>query len=1443
MTNLYELSESARYIWKRWIKDRLAAASSSQQKVAVVIFGTRDDKVTPKNTTEVNRFVDGEPAILRRWFEDYPTRLDDLATEMDVTAEELRSKLQSLAAGLAVATDWHPAFPAVGLSDAMIPSPLTGSSGSTPTAVARDFVKQLPDPSGWRSETTFPPLELVAPPGASRTIALQQLRDAIEEALETRLIEQPPAQGDSAKPPLRPKVCVASGAGAPRPLEICVVGVSPDGGASHRNAVRLGRWGAAQAVQLADRLANCSSLPDGARRVLRLFAHQLEAHPGWTPPAIAPDVVIRWLADVSKGPAPATGAEARQLLTAATWRRCQAANPDGALGSLSEALPDALFALIATRERDLDEVGPWTRVARAEALKLLAQAMNTTVDGPTRADLLRLVDELPTRRASHGKPIDALRAAILGAAPDALLRELIRGGVLREGPGGTVQATDVELAATHAARQLQSAEIFAARPDLLVDPDAAPLIHELARHGVPWADFSAATDRAPEGLAADACLARLRFIWSTDHPVPNDALVSAWSGVVWAAAHGLFASTPEASFDRWNSEARALLTQVSWRFRHDLPLFSMDPVADLRALTPAPVQRLVARWRSTPTRPGPQSYHFAYSTGWEVTPLRGRHDLLDNIRSLAPAQRHPSREPRVVWFRGWPVTAASRLDELAGVGDPEAIDTLTGRAVLRDEPGFPWQSRTRENGDRNTPWQVWRALPVVLRIRWARLAGPRGQDGYKVLRAMLAELKHKEEQHLPDLVELGVLIGRERLEDDVASDLSPGRPRAFRSMPDDLAWALAERLALTGPLLELANWPAFVAPRLRLGFDHTGPALTWGAPFPVVPLKIAWTEGPGGSGDSSSIVGRHVAIDLVPVLEVWADDAVRAATVLARLGQPEALVAIWRGEGVAPIPQTLLQDIAAIERLLVAFEAPEYWLRDGAPMEELRALGESATPVDDVQHTLSLTRRHQSGARRTAESLAMHPWLVDDVRSALAGLLSLYGVHPSTWPPRVKEWLGRCAHQNRHDEERLRLRQVEAAATHLLELGYEQPLEQWVRGLHLEQAYDRTLAHFQRNADAVHRWCVADRTRLDRLWSRLKAAGPVSSEAHDQLEWWLLREGSSSATAWKPVPRPGCPRSFVLETALRDHSDPHGLDAFNKASPRWAPVLRARYAAATDRGVAATWTLELSKLEPKAEEIERELRYWMLDDPDPCSGPTDRHQFEDGSVHCGTMALLQAALELNADWLEEGLVRLWHHGMSQPWSCDDEDRPPSAGLRWWERCRLGPEPSVPGILASALIARNHASLVVDAWPAISEDPDRENDQRRRWFATFAPPHAPDALLRARVRHWLDDPARRPVPWLELDELLRRGRGLDEQREAALVLANNPRAPNLVLLARTSPSTLWGLVESRVRSSPDPRPLLGRVMVDASCPGLEATGLLARTRNLLAEMDPVASEDE
>ncbi|MCB9793802.1 MAG: hypothetical protein H6741_13875 [Alphaproteobacteria bacterium] len=1468
MKSLYALSSSEQDAWKRWLKAELRLNNSSQQALAIDIFGMREDG-TPRNTTEVNRFVAGEESILRRWFETEPERARAVAEELSLTLEQLEAKLAGLEREVDRTAPWHPAFPTVPLADALIPTPLNAMRGSTPEEVACDRVRNIPHPSTWdSSKQVCDPVVLTADNTSSRRIAAEQLRSALERCLEEsrrKAIQEAQASGKPLEVP-SVRVVVAGPGAQVGALEIVVRVEEPSAEPGlFGPLLTLAEWGPEQGVALARRLAESEALEPRARAHLSSFADRLREHPGWTAPVLEPDLLIRWLAEVARAGCPRDGEQARALLTSAGWRRARAAAP--ALAEFEEELLDAVFASLATRERPTGEPGSWTRAPRAALLTALAQAASLSLEGLGRAELLELVDACEQRGRGRAERRAALRRAISAPSPEVLLEALVRGGVFKKARGDSYEAAEPELAAAHAARRLRSARAFAQRPERIVDPHGVLLAQELARHGVSWAELLRATSSAPPYLAVDVAALRLAFAWCMDAPPSAPGLAAAWATLLWASSHGFLALAPNNTRDPWPRTNRALLKQVSWRFRQALPLLGLDPVGELEALVPKLARDLVGRWRRTPgpNEPETQVSNLALM-GLELRELESREELARLIRALGPAQVHPAKcWEHVRWTEG-EVPAVARLQEVAMNGDQDARDMLAGRACLREREHVRSLEASMRPQREGPAEDCWRHLSPGLRLDWALREGPRGEEGWQLYCELVGAFGARrggserrelgpEHPRFEDLVELGAAQDRRLVARELVIRVTPGGFDFHKWFPLELAWALVERLELRPLLRSLVRWPEAVVPRLRLHADEYGLRLTWGEGQQHIVLKPRWVSTSDAASEEIRERYARPRLGVEGIVARWRDIAMRAASCLYRLGEPQPLLELWRTTRVALPSDSLRRQVYSIEGFLGVADFPSHRGGRGCPLEALQAIApEEPDDSESARQQDRMTLQMWGLRRAGALTFAWDPCRAPEIRRALLGLWSLTRRPWAEWPEPVVDWLAgifgapvRYAHgEQRHWV----AEQAYAAAASLLASGDQEPLRLWVEGRHDQivgwpegELAEAERAAAEGSARAVKAWWEEDRTRLDGLWALAEARDCANPKLRAQLRHILLLAGAHHRGFKADAPpRVACPRPYVIRAALEDTEIARGHHHFNWRSPKWAVVIRRQLEDTVDARSRAYWATCLAKTEPGCPELIDALRYWLLEDSAPWAGPLGWEALEEESRWVGgTLELLEVALSMDEDWVTDGLERLWRDGLRRPWidSHAGYKREEAAGGWWFDTSGFGGPPGVVGKLAHALIERGRGEPVLEAWPPPTEEsgdePARAN-RLRRWLRAKALPLAPDELLVERLEDWLAAPGSRPFPMDEAWELFKRGHeGLDE---VALALAERLMAPNFAMLVRLNPPRALEAVKVRIEAGEDPRYTLLHMLAEMSEPGAAAPSEMVEGRRMVSELPGV-----
>jgi hypothetical protein len=536
--------------WADWLKGHLRRAGRQQKDVAIDIATAVGDGC--EKGSAVNRFVKGDPAELRKWFEEEREWIEILLQKTGLSIVDLNRRLGLLRTGAEVEGAWHPAFLGVTLDEVAIPCPLRGVHGRTqPAAAAKEH-----SPSSR-------PLVLAGRTGRSRDLAVQQLQAAAPE------------------------------------LTIEVV----EPGGRDRVDFSLAEWGPDEAVALARRLAG-SSLEERARGHLLAFAERVEQEPDMVPHGIAADLLIWQLSGVARSGCPSSVAQARRQLTRGAWER--ATTGAERLVRFDERLLERLFARLAARERGATEPGPWTLAKRDALLQILGEVMRSLAGEGLARPLSQLLERIAEAgsKSERQAALDAMRSALAADPVEEVLRELIEGRILAEVQGppfGYLRAGDRLLASVWAARELDVPTTLEGRWALLVDPDWGLVLDEQVRAGV--VSFGRVCELlapTPPELALDAALARLRAALLA--PAPPEQVTADWAAVSWAVAHRTFCRDSWSWEEPWHVLATHTIEAISWRYRASLPPLGDDPLGVVSARLAPEARELVRRWAATSSR-------------------------------------------------------------------------------------------------------------------------------------------------------------------------------------------------------------------------------------------------------------------------------------------------------------------------------------------------------------------------------------------------------------------------------------------------------------------------------------------------------------------------------------------------------------------------------------------------------------------------------------------------------------------------------------------------------------------------------------------------------------------------------------------------------------------------------------------------------------------------
>ena len=147
--NPYTLSAEAKARWSERLNAALKQAGSSQKAVATEL----NPEQPLEKKIEVNRFVNADPKVLKRWFTQRPEWVRAFADEVKWEPAELTALLEALLTaregGEAL---WHARFPELGAVGVEIPAPMVGERGESPDEVVKSVVgpQAVKHPAGVR---------------------------------------------------------------------------------------------------------------------------------------------------------------------------------------------------------------------------------------------------------------------------------------------------------------------------------------------------------------------------------------------------------------------------------------------------------------------------------------------------------------------------------------------------------------------------------------------------------------------------------------------------------------------------------------------------------------------------------------------------------------------------------------------------------------------------------------------------------------------------------------------------------------------------------------------------------------------------------------------------------------------------------------------------------------------------------------------------------------------------------------------------------------------------------------------------------------------------------------------------------------------------------------------------------------------------------------------
>lgn len=1331
--------------WKRWIKEALAANGSKQAAVAAAITTAVGDGAS--KTTALNKFIAGDEDTLRSWFEDHLDWVEILAMDMDRDVSELLSQLRAFTGTSRAVSAWHECFPDLTLDEVEVATPFDGPLGSDPSAVAAAWVADVRTRSGGKPDA----LAVVAPSGAAREIAARQVCAAVSALVGDQPVQQSPKAIDGT-------------------WTIIPAERAPD---SVHRVVRLRPWGQGEIVALATRVAASERTPPSHRAPLRELGTRLSNAGGDTALDLAPDLAIRLVAEVARSGCPANVASIRRLVTAGAWRRVAAACDR--LQAFDERLVERYFAGLALRTRGPEERGSWYVVPRAVAETLLREAAVADHGELAGAPVAALIEVLVAAKGEKARQAAAqtLREAAESQPGAALLDALVAGGILSldDAIGRTwVRPTTPRLAAMWAARGLDGQVALAFPWTALCDRGWGELVEEQARSGLGWSTLLRSVQAAPSALAIDAAVVALRFALASPELVADEALTSLWATALWATAHGYLDLKAWGEPWGWGAPVKPLLVAFARRYRHQLPRMREDPLGQVQALVPPDALALIAAWRPTTTRVNQHQVVIGEHVGLlAFTDHSDRTSIIHALQDAAPdvfVYDSPNRHGN---WGGLRSDAARRVIEEAERGDAACAAMLSGAALVAHD----------NKHEQNHAWHFWRALPWSVRVDWAARAGAGGKDGlrifYELLRDKSATAQAQFESAFPRLLQVAERVGRDEMESACYFELV--NPHGGDSLPGSLVFAIAERLGLVQMLDRVAARPFQLAgelvPELRDGFlrlGHSGGKLeNQDSHQPRLPLRERLSEADALAGE--------------------------AATLLHRLGRPEALRHRWLEDGPA-LPVEAVRAARRIEWLAhLAKSNLGMWRQFDVPLDALAGFAD-APRGPHADHALY----HLLGVPRAwGVEGELGEWLPDNIRRALSGLRALLYQLPEEFPPELDAAIDRAhpwavpidvemSYAGLDEGRRI------AAARALVLLGDDEPISIWASlGDQVRRDEEdpdcpgggRLLPHQSAAIRVVMELIGSDIGVVERCWKALhrapNASPPQATRRH------LLARGS---VPYRGEADPRLPLPFVVAEALTaaPAEEIEWLTQSNGRGLAWLPVVRQNLSKSSTPRTRARWALALAVLEPDKAALSEALDYWLHDDPSPWSGGGDWHRDEAAYVG-GTRDLLPIALDRQGQRPTAGLVRLFQAALFLPaggrW--EDPDKAPEV-LRLNTSDHEVPWPI--GELAAALVERGRADVVLEVWRhPPPELPEGRAEQLRRWLEPHWLKLAPDDELRSLL--WSPTHFNVNAAYTLL------GRGNRDLAADAMRAAVELAYPRWNLLAEVAPERLGAALDARL----------------------------------------------
>lgn len=650
----HSLDAPSAKIWRERLQRlrRSARPALTQQQVA--------DRIGTVNS-EVSRFENGDPATLRRWFEDPrgSGHAKRYAQELGLTLQGLRELLREISGQAAQDAPWHPAFPQLSADAVWVPPP------------CRMKQEQVYVACDWQTAITSiekpGPVKLGGEPGSGRDSALQRLRAALP-------------------------------------------GVQVDLAPWDEAQLRLQPWGRTQLDTLIDQLVDHSPSVAAAVPRLRAAAEQVQA----LGILMGPDLAIRLVAALARAEdtQPDLYRVLPELLLAGL------AHPS--LRALDAHFLPTLWADIRTARGG----GDWCVLSRQELVDATGRALQRWAGALTNADtILDDLDHLSD--ADLRKTLTALRQRRAAVDPPALAQALVDAGHFHDdGPWLQPQDWSAAelLAGVGLSVRLES---VVADPHWCWALDASwwPVLRIAVSSGAPVAPWVATWTEVPGDLAGPVSLALVHVLLGArpGADMPSDPVLSEIQAVAALSVHQL-SEHPQSrllSMLRPEDTLRAV-ARFSHRFRDHLKPLTGDLVAGLRERLPA---RLSAATPTVEARSLPQLLRWQVLsrttrddeilTWWAERGHQGALASLSGpasgdqaawawldptvqirwLGAVEPEQNLPAALPGLVSaLRHQPELGASLLERLREL-PPEAVRQALDRALEPALNGLSWAQR------------------------------------------------------------------------------------------------------------------------------------------------------------------------------------------------------------------------------------------------------------------------------------------------------------------------------------------------------------------------------------------------------------------------------------------------------------------------------------------------------------------------------------------------------------------------------------------------------------------------------------------------------------------------------------------------------------------------------------------------------------------------------